>query len=168
MKELIVLASSRLFPGRSPMKMTRRFAVASLLVLALAVVLGAPAPASAGKVKGWQVTLYPAVGSPFLNASGQASLSPDYGVYSLLNSFSVSRLAPNTSYHIPLYLKVWHVDEHGYPYWSGEWRLVRCGFQTDARGACKSGNVPGALGWVLSGQVQVYDSSTGTLVLTYP
>jgi hypothetical protein len=150
------------------MKITRRFAVASLLVFAVAIVLGAPAPASAGKVKGMQVTLYPAAESPFPNASGQASLSWDYGIYSLLNSVSVSKLAPNTSYYIPVYFKVWHIDEHGWPYWSGEWRLVWYSLQTDARGAYKSGNVRGGAGCVSGGEVQVYDSSTGTLVLTYP
>jgi hypothetical protein len=162
MKQLIVLAASRLFPGRSPMKITRRFALATLLVLAVAVVLGAPVPASAGAGK-----LFPPTDGPFPNASGQYQMSwsavyPPGPVYSL-TSVSVSKLAPNTSYYIPLYFARWSVDEHGYPVFVG-WVLRNCYFQTDAHGAYKSGTSKEGSGAILYG-VQVFDSSTGTLVL---
>ena len=45
MKELIVLAASRLFPVRSPMKITRRFAVTVLLCLGATLCATAPARA---------------------------------------------------------------------------------------------------------------------------
>ena len=76
MKKLILLAASRLFSGRSPMKITRRFAVASLLVIAVAIVLGVPAPASAGKVKTPQVKLYPTADGPNRHATGTVTLVP--------------------------------------------------------------------------------------------
>ena len=61
MKKLIVLAASRLLPGRSPMKITRRFALATFLVIAVAVVLGMTAPASAAP-KWWMKHTYVNVG----------------------------------------------------------------------------------------------------------
>ncbi len=163
MKNLIMLAASRLFSGRSPMKITRRFAVASVLAIAVTMVLGTTAPASAGTAK-----LYPPTAGPFPNATGQVQLSynsiyPPGPVY-YLNSVSVSKLAPNTSYYIPLYFARWSVDEHGYPVFVG-WALYNFSFQTDARGACKSGMSKGGSAAILYG-VKVYDSSTGTLVLT--
>jgi hypothetical protein len=146
------------------MKITRRFAVASLLVFAVAIVLGAPAPASAGAAK-----LYPPTDGPFPNASGQYQVSwnPIYppGPAYYLNSVSVSKLAPNTSYYIPLYLARWSVDEHGWPLFVG-WVLYNCSFQTDARGAYKSVMSKGGYGAILYGVLEIYDSSTGTLVLT--
>ena len=156
MKKLIVLTASRLFPGRSPMKITRRFAVATLLVIAVAIVLGAPAPAFANGHKA-QVKLYPAAGGPFPNASGQVSLSMDlYSFSGALNSVAVSKLAPNTSYFMPLYIQVWNGT-----YWQFEPYLIS--FQTDAHGAYKSGC--GRIVSTLYG-FEVYDSATGTLVLT--
>ena len=149
------------------MKITRRFAVASLLVIAVAVVLGATALASAGAEK-----LYPPTDGPFPNASGQyqgswSSIYPPGDHYSM-NSISVSKLAPNTSYYMPLYYARWSSDEHGWPIFLG-WVLHNCPFQTDARGAYKSGSSKGGYGAILYGGVQVYDSSTGTLVLAaYP
>jgi hypothetical protein len=60
------------------MKITRRFAVASLLVVAVAVVLGAPAPASAGQRSSYltYVKLYPTADSPFRHATGTLTLHP--------------------------------------------------------------------------------------------
>ncbi len=149
MKKLIVLVASRLFPGRSPMKITRRFAVATLLVVAVAVVLGAPAPASAGRWTGpnnmVQVKLYPPTDGPFPNASGQLSVSIDSsGASGWLRGVAVSKLAPNTSYNM-------------WPY--------GISFRTDAHGAYKSGNVLGPMVNVLYA-LQVHDSSSGTVVLT--
>ena len=81
MKKLIVLAASRVFPGRSPMKTTRRFALATLLVVAVAVVLGAPAPASAGQRSSYltYVKLYPTADSPSRNATGTVTLLDPLG-----------------------------------------------------------------------------------------
>ncbi len=45
MKKLVVLAASRLFPGRSPMKITRRFALTVLLCLGATLCATAPARA---------------------------------------------------------------------------------------------------------------------------
>jgi hypothetical protein len=151
-------------PGRSLMNITRRFAVASLLVIAVAVVLGASAPASAGAVK-----LSPPTDGPFPNASGQyqvywSSIYPP-GPAGSLNSVSVSKLAPNTSYYIPLYYARWSSDEHGYPVFLG-WVLYHFSFQTDAHGAFKSGISKGGYGAIVYVMPAVYDSSTGTLVLT--
>jgi Subtilase family len=103
MKTLIVLAASRLFPGRSPMKFTRRFDVATLLVIAVAVVLGTPAPASAAKAKGQQLALYPATDGPSPTATGKVIL---YGDSSSMTcdsvGVSVSRMAPNASFYMPV------------------------------------------------------------------
>ncbi len=149
-------------PGRSPINITRRFAVASLLVIAVAVVLGAPAPAFAGAAK-----LYPPTDGPFPNATGQVQLSYNSiyppGPATYLNSISVSKLAPSSSYYMPLYYAEWSVDEHGWPIFLG-WVLRPWYFQTDARGAYKSGTSKGGYGAIVYG-VRVYDSSTGTLVL---
>ncbi len=146
------------------MNITRRFAVASLLVIAVAVVLGTPAPASADAGK-----LYPPTDGPFPNASGQyqgtwSSIYPPGDHYNI-NSISVSKLAPNTSYYMPLYYARWSSDEHGYPLFLG-WVLYHYSFQTDARGAYKSGISKGGYGAIVYGMPAVYDSSTGTLVLT--
>jgi hypothetical protein len=142
------------------MKITRRFAVVRLLVIAVAVVLGASAPAYAAK-------LYPPTDGPFPNASGQyqVSYSSIYppGPHYYLTRVSVSKLAPNTSYYIPVYLAQWSVDEHGYPVFVG-WVLRYWYFQTDSRGAYKSGMSKGEYGAILAG-VSVYDSSTRSLVL---
>jgi hypothetical protein len=104
MQKLIVLTASRLFPGRSPMKITRHFAVASLLVIAVAIVLGAPAPASAGK-KGDQfyAKLYPTADSLSRHATGTVTLyyGPPYYIYDAV-SVSVSKRAPNASYYMPV------------------------------------------------------------------
>ncbi len=144
------------------MKTTRRFAVASLLVIAVAIVLGAPPPASAGKVKGaqvMQVTLYPAAASLSPKATGNVTLYQELGqvaFYAL--SVSVSRLAPNASYYMPVILR--YRD-----YWGG-WhdRVYNVPIQTDARGNGESGF--GHSNYlIMSSLFQLYDSS-GTLVLT--
>jgi hypothetical protein len=111
MKKLIVLAASRLFPGRSPMKITRRFAVATLLVIAVAIVLGAPAPASAGQSTH---TLYPTANSPSPNATGTVTLyqDPGQGLWIEVH-VSVSNLAPNASYNMP-------VTVLDYSWWGGD------------------------------------------------
>ena len=161
MKKLIVLAASRLFPGRSPMKITRRFAVASLLVIALAIVLGAPAPASAGKYHTpdhtQTVKLYPVADSPSPNANGVVTLYLLNGwanVYYDGVGVSVSKLAPNAWYSLS-------VPTVGY-----------FGIQTDARGKGEgvwyASAYPSPYGayWVIwSLSFQVYDAS-GALVLT--
>ncbi len=155
MKTLIVLAASRLLPGRSPMKVTRRLAVATLLVIAVAVVLGAPAPASAQKHG--QVKLYPAADSPFPHASGTVTAYPVDGTWATcMISVSVSKLAPNASYYMPVKL-VGYWDYWGWH----EGAVSNVPIQTDARGNGKSGSV---LCEYCS--CQVYDSSA-TLVLGY-
>jgi hypothetical protein len=160
MKRLIALAASRLLAGRSPIKTTRRFAVASLLVIALAVVLGAPAPASAGKVLGTQFTLklYPTADSPSPKATGTLTLhSSTPPVYDMV-IVSVSKLAPNASYYMPV---VYRYRD----YWGG-WhdQVYNVPIPTDARGNGQDGF--GRSGWlILPYEFQVYDSS-GTLVLT--
>ena len=82
------------------MKITRRFAVATLLVIAVAIVLGAPAPASAGQ---WTLTLYPTANSPSPNATGTVTLyqDPGQGLWTEVH-VSVSNLAPNASYNMPV------------------------------------------------------------------
>jgi hypothetical protein len=125
------------------MKFTRRFAVASLLVIAVAVVLGAPASANGGMN---QVKLRPPADGPFPNASGQVSLYVEKGsIYYGAQNVSVSKLAPNTSYFMPVYIRwfngyVWYMSPSIYS------------FQTDARGGYKSG-----MGgyYVFLGQVEV-------------
>ena len=166
MKKLIVLVASRLLPGRSPMKITRRFAVASLLVVAVAVVLGAPAPASAGKTTTTtQYKLSPVTDSPSPHATGTVTeyrrefwVAWPYGV-----SVSVSRLAPNASYYMP-------VTMHSYI--NGEWYVgvFNVHIQTDARGKGVGGlsalnNLDPYSYSYIEYYSQVYDAS-GTLVLT--
>ncbi len=184
MKELIVLAASRRFGRRSPMKITRRFAVASLLVFAVAVVLGAPAPASAGKVKGTQargtqVTLYPAADSPSPNATGTVALYPGSAA-PVIDAVvvSVSKLAPNASYYMPVTVHedVWqffpyYVDE-GYWVWVRSYEYdYNVPIQTDAHANGQGGLLgSGQYGnFYYEDQItvtyQVYDAS-GTLVLT--
>ena len=139
------------------MKTTNYFALTALLVIAAAVVLGTPAAATAAGNKA-HLQLYPPVypPGPFPNASGKVSLtqaSSNWEV-SWLDRVSVSGLAPNTSYYMPL---------------SGQSDLW---FQTDPRGNWKGSpgwlvetNRPTWGGWVFY-TFEVYDSSTGTLVLT--
>ena len=152
--------------GRSPIKTTRRFAVASLLVIAVAVVLGAPAPASAGKTTYVTLTLYPAADSPSPKATGQVALDvnrtrPYYDRVIV----SVSKLAPNASYYMPVTV----LD----PWWgtTGVWNVL---IQTGANGKGESGWSGYNRGYyggyyydyyILTVTFQVYDSS-GILVLT--
>ena len=165
MKQLIVLAASRLFPGRSPMKTTRRFAVATLLVIAVAVVLGAPGPASASQRTYNTLTLYPAADSPSPKATGTATLYESTPPLYAAVSVSVSKLARNASYYMPVTARD--------PYW-GTTRVWNVPIQTDASGKGKggwSGFNAGYYGghyynwYITTLTFQVYDSS-GTLVLT--
>ena len=146
------------------MKITRRFAVASLLVIAVAVVLGAPAPASAGKVKGTQFTLklYPTADSPSRNTTGSVTLWPiDYGPACVEVGVSVSKLAPNASYYMPVTV----LDPR-----SGMTWVYNIPIQTDARGNgervyVRYDYVNRYYYYILASTFQVYDAS-GTLVLT--
>ncbi len=155
MKKLIVIAASRLFPGRSPMKITRRFAVASLLVLAVAIVLGAPALASAGANR-TSVKLYPAAHSPFPHATGKVTLydqEPGRLYYDGVG-VSVSKLAPNASYYMPVTVYGGTTDG-----------VYDVRIQTDARGNGGGGFSGVPFYYILPQSFQVYDAS-GTLVLT--
>ncbi len=154
-------------PERSPMKLTRRFAVATLLVIAVAVVLGAPAPASAGRYTYDALTLYPAADSPSPRATGAVTLYQDRGLYySVFGvSVSVSKLARNASYYMPVTV----LD----PWW-GTTSVWNIPIQTDASGKGNggwSGYNRGYYGgsyynyYITTVTFQVYDSS-GTLVLT--
>ncbi len=158
MKKLIVLAASRLFHGRSPMKITRRFALATLLVLQVAVVLGAPAPASAGAHKTTQVKLYPTADSPGRNATdtvtGYKWSRSDAAYYPV--GVSLSRLAPNAAYYMPVtvYNTRWGTEE-----------VVNVLIQIDARGNGEGGFGRSDYYYFIIPTGQVYDAS-GTLVLT--
>jgi hypothetical protein len=179
MKKLIVLTASRLLPGRSPMKITRRFAVASLLVIAVAVVLGSPAPASAGRRSSvTYVKLHPTADSPNRHATGTVALYPARTppVVDAV-AVSVSKLAPNASYYMPVTVheEVWRYwsDYGGYYEWVGSDEYdYNVPIQTDANG--------NGQGWVGGSGLYgiyyveyliktytfgVYDPS-GTLVLT--
>jgi hypothetical protein len=128
----------------------------------LAVALGASAPASAGTVKGQQLALYPAADSPSPNATGKVTL---YGDTYLMTydavGFSVSKLAPNASYYMPVSVVL--VRTHALI-------VINVPIQTDVHG--KAENVLPSTqaspnGWYipLQGPFQVYDAS-GTLMLT--
>ncbi len=149
------------------MKITRRFAGAALLVLAVAVVLGASAPASAGRNTYDALTLYPAVDSPSPRATGTVTLYQDRGLYQSVFgvSVSVSKLARNASYYMPVTV----LD----PWW-GTTGVYNVRIQTDASGKGNggwSGYNRGYYGgyyynyYITTATFQVYDSS-GTLVLT--
>ncbi len=150
------------------MKTTRRFAVASLLVLAVAVVLGTTAPASAGKVKGTQVTLYPTAESSSPKATGTVTLSVyPRDMFPSAVAVSVSKLARNASYYMPVAV----LDP-----WRGTTFVYNVPIQTDAHGngeSVWSGYNRGRYPfypyyynyYITSSSFQVYDSS-GTLVLT--
>jgi len=141
------------------MKTTKHFA---LMVMAVALVLGTAAPATAGGTH-FKLDLYPPADSPLPNASGSVALTLYYEADYRLDSVSVSRLAPNTSYYMPLTV---------YDFDSGQWIATSLQFQTNQRG-----NWLGSLEWHLAvywtwgggpflPPFDVYDSSTHTLVLT--
>ena len=150
------------------MKITRRFALASLLVIAVAIVLGAPALASAGRKTYDALTLYPAADSPFPHATGTLNLYHDRGLYysAFAVSVSVSKLARNASYYMPVTV----LD----PWWGTTW-VENIPIQTDASGKGTggwSGYNRGRYGYggyynyyITTVTFQVYDAS-GTLVLT--
>ena len=142
--------------GKSPMKITRRFALIALLVLAMAVVLGASSPASAGAQKPTQVKLHPTADSPNRHATGTVTLSEPVTMWEMYRSVevSVSKLAPNASYYMPVTL----FDSFGFP--AG---VLNIPIQTDARGKGQRGF--GQSGYYIIPSFQVYDAS-GTLVLT--
>ncbi len=153
--------------------------LASLLVIAVAIVLAVPAPASAGRRSSvTYVKLYPTADSPNRHATGTVTLY--YYRSQTFNGLgvSVSKLAPNASYYMPVTVHedVWQI----YPWSGGQeyWVWVRSDeydynvpIQTDANG--------NGQGWVggsgnhgsyyveysIWTTCQVYDSS-GTLVLT--
>ncbi len=139
------------------MKSTRRLAVASLLVIAVAIVLGAPAPASAGYNS---TKLYPAANSPNPKATGTVTLYASGREAAFADSVivSVSKLAPNALYHMPVTV----LDRR----W-GTSRVLSVFIQTDARGNGGGGfSAPGVY-YIINqpGPFNVYDAS-GTLVLT--
>ncbi len=145
------------------MKITRRFAVATLLVLAVAVVLGTPAPATVFQRTLAAYKLYPTADSPFPHATGKvtlyfnpASTPPLFIADGVI--VSVSKLAPNASYYMPVTLS--YYDN----YWGWLDEVYNVPIQTDAHGTGKGG-----FGYsdyiIMSFLFQVYDSS-GTLVLT--
>jgi hypothetical protein len=153
------------------MKVTRRFAVASLLVMAVAIVLGAPAPASAtGKGRlTWTFKLYPAADSPSPHATGTVTLYPSstrevYGV-----SVSVSRLVPNASYYMPVTVRYFEVTIYGTNVYGSY--VYNVPIQTDASGKGAGGYLCRSYSWLnyyetsVSSFYDVYDAS-GTLVLT--
>ena len=147
------------------MKITRRFAVATLLVIAVAIVLGAPAPAS-GQSTQVPLTLYPAADSPTPNATGTVTLYKDRGQFFFIEvHVSVSNLAPNASYNMPVTV----LD----PWW-GTTSVYPVRIQTDAHGNGESGWSGRNRGYynghyynyyITTVTFQVYDSS-GTVVLT--
>ena len=75
MKQLIVLAASRLLPGSSPMKIKRRFALTALLCLGATLCTTAPAHAQAGFV--YPLSCVVGVDDLDYGASGQYSFSGD-------------------------------------------------------------------------------------------
>lgn len=144
------------------MKTTKQFALAALLGIAVAVVLGTAAPATAGGTN-FKLALYPPADSPLTNASGSVALTLYYESDYRLDGVWVSRLAPNTSYYMPLTV---------YDFESGQWIATSLQFQTNQRG-----NWHGSLEWHLAvywgwggmpilPPFEVYDSSTHALVLT--
>ncbi len=141
------------------MKTTRRFA--TLLVIAVAVVLDAPAPASAGRGTYDTYKLYPAADSPFPHATGKLTLYSAGPPTFLADGVgvSISRLAPNASYYMTLtwtyrdYLGFWHDQFYNVP------------IQTDAHGNGGGGFSASRYGGFIVSWSEVYDSS-GTLVLT--
>ncbi len=138
------------------MKIARRFALASLLVIAVAVVLGAPAPASGASAT---YKLYPAADSPFPNASGKVTLAADHGDFlPTAIGVSVSKLAPNASYYVPVTVRV----HQNYGGWQDV--VYNLPIQTDAHGSGRIAVDFGNSSYALYASY-VYDSS-GTLVLT--
>jgi len=133
MKKLTVLAASRLFPGRSPMKITRRFAVATLLVIAVAIAsLLAGASALAGHGYG-QTSTYCVKLAPTgieRDASGVAkvTLSLYLPVSGARGTVTCNGLAPNANY-VVLINGVYYNGVRTLPW------TYKVSFTTDARGA---------------------------------
>ena len=137
------------------MKITRRFAVASLLVIAVATALGAPAPASAGQPKPFAVLkLYPTADSPRPNATGTVAEYWNNNWSYAYWVVSVSKLAPNASYYTPVTLVDW-----GQPY------VENVRIQTDAHGNGEGAFLVDYPQYIAAWSCEVYDAS-GTVVLT--
>jgi hypothetical protein len=131
------------------MKRFRRIAL-----LAAAVLVCATCTASARGRDKQQVRLYPPAGSPFLRAGGSITLTLSKPpVEYWLNNLSVSKLTPTTRYHMPVYVYDPNLG----------WTWSALSFKTDTRG---NGNVSGGFLTVVAYGFEVYDSSSGTLVLT--
>jgi hypothetical protein len=158
------------------MKITRRFAVATLLILAVAIVLGAPAPASAtGKGRlTWTFKLYPTADSPSRHATGTVTLYPS-DTPPLIDavSVSVSKLAPNASYYMPVTVSYFEVTIYGTNVYGSY--VYNVPIQTDASGNGAGGYVcrsyydrNGNLIYYERGVSSLYDvyDASGTLVLT--
>jgi hypothetical protein len=134
MKKLIVLAASRLLPGRSPMKITRRFAVTALLVSAVAVAaLLAGASALAGHGGYGQTSTYrfklPPTGiEPDASGVVKMALSLYNPVSGARGTVTCTGLTPNANY-VVLINAVYYNGVQGFPW------TYRFSFTTDARGA---------------------------------
>jgi hypothetical protein len=125
-----------------------------IALLNAAVLVCATWTASARVRDNIHITLSPPADSLFPHAGGSITLAlyrPP--IWYWLNEVSVSKLAPNASYYMPLYV----YDSYG------RWAWINLPIKTDTRGNCM-GSVGGRLIDVATG-FEVYDSS-GTLVLT--
>ena len=144
------------------MKTMKHVALVAVLGIAVAVVLGTPAPATAGWKRPVNVKLYPPADGPFPAARGTMTLYPSSRPPAVGGvTVSVSKLAPNTWYVMPVYIRYSYWDSYwGWlVYWEG-WSGVS--IQTDA-----NGNGRGSISAdECHPEGNVYDSSTGTLVLT--
>ncbi len=153
------------------MKTTRRFAMATLLVIVVAIVLGVPAPASATGKGALTSTfkLYPTADSPSRHATGTVTVYPSSTPQSIgAVAVSVSKLTPNASYYMPVTVSYFRVTIYGTNVYGSYVCYVP--IQTDARGngaggyGCRSNNYNyDETG--LHSSFDVYDAS-GTLVLT--
>ena len=152
MQKLIVLAASRLLPGRSPKKITRRFAVATLLVLAVAVaaLLAGPsvlAKPAYGHISTYSVKLAPTGIEP--DAAGVAKVSLAFFLPGPIASGTVTckGLTPNANYVVRII---------------GGTSVASVPFTTDARGA---GTITYGVGSSFVPTFLVYGGPSGQLVL---
>jgi len=138
--------------------MKKTFIWTAFLAAAVLVCAASTAPAQNFDPKS-HLKLYPPTGSDFPAASGSVSgISNTVWWQFTITGFSVSKLAPNTSY-------VWTVEFEDI--FSGELQQFGFGFQTDGQGRFKSsGSFSLGRGWLPSGPIEVYDSGTGRLVLS--
>ena len=164
MKKLIVLTASRLLPGRSPMKFTRRFALATLFVIPVAVAaLLAGASALAGHTYGqrstYSVKLAPTGIEPEASGVAKVTLALYNPVSSARGTVTCKGLTPNAKY------VVWIT---GASYNGTYWVPSTYGFSftTDARGA--SGITYGVQCGSLGPTFGVEGGPSGQLVLASP